>query len=266
VLMSHFGYVPPHAGYSQAKHLVEEALALAPELAAAHATRGWIEAFHERSWDRAERSFERARALSPKYATAWEWSGIFEMSRARGERALEYLREAHRLDPLSLMIQTINAWAHFELGHDEEARRLIRAVGRLDPKFVFALNLEGLMLSAVGDDASAIERLERSTALSGREGLSLAFLGFAHGRAGHSAEAREIVQELRAASSERYVAPFHVALPLLGVGELDEGLRWLKQSIDGGDSFVISIHHSKLLEVIHAEPRYQEMMRGIGAP
>lgn len=261
VILGHYGYLAPHVAYSQARKSVEEALALSPELADAHATRGWIEAFYDRRSIDAAQSFERARSLNPSYATGWEWSGIFEVSRGNAERGVELIREAHLLDPVSLMIQTILAWAQFEVGDEAEARRLIHQVRRLDPRFVFALNLEGMFLATLGDTKTAIERLERAVALSGREGLSLAFLGFVYGLAGRRDEVDEIVAELREASKDRYVSPLHVALPLIGAGQIDEGLDWLEKAVDGQDTFIASIHRSRLLAPVSATDRFKELIR-----
>jgi tetratricopeptide (TPR) repeat protein len=80
---------------------------------------GWIQAFFDWRWDLAEESFERALALDPNYATAWEWNGIRLVSQGRRDEGLRSMREAWRLDPLSLMVGTILGWASFEAGERE---------------------------------------------------------------------------------------------------------------------------------------------------
>jgi serine/threonine protein kinase/tetratricopeptide (TPR) repeat protein len=263
-ILGHYGYMAPVDAYARAREGAERALDLAPDLAEAHSTVGWIQAFFDWRWEDAEASFERALKLDPNYATGWEWNGIRLLSRKRPAEALRSMREAWRLDPLSLMAGTILGWASHEAGEAEEGDRILTTVTGMDPRFVFAQNVQGAMMTIQGAAAAGVEILERAVALSGREGLALAFLGFAYGRAGRADDADAVVRELETARSGRYVSPYHVALPLAGAGRCGEALDRLEEAVDGRESFFASTHFSLLFDGVRDDSRFADLVERMG--
>jgi serine/threonine protein kinase/tetratricopeptide (TPR) repeat protein len=256
VLLGHYGYMPPAETYPRAREGAERALALVPELAEAHCTMGWIQAFFDWRWDAAEKSFERALTLDPNYATAWEWNGIRLVSQGRRDEGLRSMRQAWRLDPLSLMVGSILGWACYEAGEREESDRILTTVIGMDPRFVFAQNVRGALVAAGGGDAQAgVDTLERAVALSGREGLALAFLGFAYGRAGRLDDALGVVEELKGAGAGS-ASSYHLALPFVGAGRTAEALDHLETAVERRESFFTTTHFSVLLDGVRQDPRF----------
>ena len=82
--------------------------------------------------DRASHFADRALALDPNNAWAWSRRGFIEAYRGREEEAIAALRHADRLsplDPFSFNTHAGMAFAHFALGHyDEAIRWMERAV------------------------------------------------------------------------------------------------------------------------------------------
>jgi TolB-like protein/tetratricopeptide (TPR) repeat protein len=264
VILGHYGYVSPADAYARARESAERALALLPDLAEAHCTMGWIQAFFDWRWDAAEESFERALALDPNYATAWEWNGIRLVSQGRRDEALHSIRQAWRLDPLSLMVGSILGWACFEVGEPEESERILTTVMGMDPRFVFAQNVRGALMAAGGGDARAgVDTLERAVALSGREGLALAFLGFAYGRAGREDDALGVVEELKSAGAGS-VPSYHLALPLVGAGRTAEALDHLETAVERRESFFTTTHFSVLLDGVRQDRRFAALIERMG--
>jgi TolB-like protein len=263
-ILGHYGFMPPADAYGGARESADLALALAPDLAEAHCTMGWIQAFFDWRWDRAEQSFARAIELDPNYSTAHEWNGIRLASQGRVEEALESMREAWRLDPLSLMAGAILGWATFEAGQHEESERILGTVLGMDRRFVFAQNVLGVVMASTGREAEGVGLLERAVALSGREGLSLAFLGFAYGRAGRRDDARSVAAELEDARGQGGGSAFHSALPLAALGRSAEALDLLEEAVDRRESFFTTTHFSSLFEELRAEPRFAALVRRMG--
>ena len=63
--------------------------------------------------------------------------------------------------------------------------------------------------------------------------LSLANLGYVRARPGQREEARRILQQLAAASKERYTPAAAFAVVHVGLGENDQALSWLEQGVRG---------------------------------
>jgi len=263
-ILGHYGYMASVEAYARAREGAERALDLVPDLAEAHSTMGWIQAFFDWRWKEAETSFQRALELDPNYATGWEWNGIHLLSRGKGAEALRSMREAWRLDPLSLMAGTILGWASHEADEPEEGDRILTTVTGMDPRFVFAQNVQGAMMAIRGAAATGVEILERAVALTGREGLALAFLGFAYGRAGRVDEADAVVRELEAARGERHVSPYHLSLPLAGAGRAGEALDRLEEAVKGRESFFASTHFSRMFDGVRDDPRFTALVRTMG--
>lgn len=82
---------------SEATAAVKRALALAPNLAQAHATLAILEGEHSAA---AERPLRRAVALDPNYAEAWNWLGNALVYQHRTGEAIDAYRRAIAIDPL----------------------------------------------------------------------------------------------------------------------------------------------------------------------
>ena len=263
IILGHHGYMKPQEAYGLARQSVERALALEPDLAEAHAALGWIQAFFDWNWDEAEASLRHACDLNPNYAAAWEGLGVLLLARDRHDAALEAIRAARGLDPLSLTNGTIQALVCFESGDVAEGDRVIGAVKRMDPRFPLALNVHGGMLAALGRASEAVEILERSISVGGGEGLTLSHLGYAYGRQGRIEEARKVVDELQATASRQYVAPLHIAIPLVGAGLHDEAMKWLERAVAERDSFFAATSNSCVYRPITNDSRFRVLIESI---
>lgn len=80
---------------------VEKALEIDPNLAEAHATKGFIDLFHKWEWDSAEASLKRSIELNPNYAAAHHWLGLLHSVRGRHSEAIAELNIALEINPLS---------------------------------------------------------------------------------------------------------------------------------------------------------------------
>jgi len=55
-------------------------------------------------WEGAEKEYKRAIELNPSYATAHHWYAFYFMWNDRFDEAIEEIKRARELDPLSLII------------------------------------------------------------------------------------------------------------------------------------------------------------------
>jgi Tfp pilus assembly protein PilF len=81
--------------FRRGEEAAAEAIRLAPDLAAAHASPGYLRLLSRRDWVAAEQSLRHAISLDPAYPPAHHWladlladSGRFEESIAEGQRAI----------------------------------------------------------------------------------------------------------------------------------------------------------------------------------
>jgi tetratricopeptide (TPR) repeat protein len=100
-----FGFVSPAEGFRKAKDLALRSVELEPGLAEAHTSLAWAALWYDFDFPKAEREFERAIELNPRYATAHGWFGYYLGLMGRHEEAYTECQRAIRLEPLSSAIQ-----------------------------------------------------------------------------------------------------------------------------------------------------------------
>jgi TolB-like protein len=103
-------YATPTAPYEAAEALPRakaaalRALALDSTLAPAHTALAYALMNHDHDWEGSEAAFRRAIAADPAYPTAHQWYAEFLATVGETGRAVESVRNAERLDPLSMII------------------------------------------------------------------------------------------------------------------------------------------------------------------
>jgi len=107
---------PAHEVMPRARALADQALALAPDLAEAHASRGLILAFYDWDWAASERELVRALELNPGFALAHLWAGHLFCIVGRFEEAIAEVLHAQTLDPLSPVVGANVGWTFYLAG------------------------------------------------------------------------------------------------------------------------------------------------------
>src|SRR5689334_11146289 len=100
-LLVFYGGLPPRGAFAKAKVAAEKAVKLNPSLAEAHTSLAYALMHHH--WDLAgsERAFRRALQISPGYAAAHLWHGIYLSVLGRHDHAIAEVTKARQLEPLS---------------------------------------------------------------------------------------------------------------------------------------------------------------------
>jgi serine/threonine-protein kinase len=250
----------------QAKTAAETALVLDEGLAEAHVALATARLLAW-EWTGAESAYRRALDLNPNLASAHQGYALFLTAMRRFDEALAEMRRAQRLDPTSLSIQThVSLVLQFDRRF-EEAEQQCRRVLEVEPAFVEARFCLGLVYSSQGRGTDAIREYESLSALAAGNPDFLAMLGHSHALAGNRAKVDEIRSRLAALSAERYSPGFWIACLELGLGDLDEAMRFLEKAYDDpDDSFTLAVNCSPLLDPLRSNPRFQQLLRRMGFP
>ena len=253
------GAMAPDVAYERASHAVAKALAIDPELGAAHCTLGHLKTVRELDWEGAEREFKRALELSPSAAEAYDLYGRLCMGLERYDDALALLQRAQELDPLAhgLDIATalLRAGRYDEaISRAEEAVTVYGAQDRARATLGWAYFLSGRTREGLAE-------LERAVALSPSNTLWLGQLGAAYARAGDHAKAHETLRDLERKAESTYVSPFHFAYVYAGLGQDDRAIDWLERAVAERAGPVVGLKGSFLFSSLHAHPRFRAILR-----
>lgn len=262
-MMDGINLLASEQGLPRARTAALRALELDSRLSEAHTV---VAVTHFQSWDwkNAERSFVRALELNPSNADAYSKYSVYLSGMRRHDEALEALRKARRLDPLSLALRFGLTLNRLFAGRYEEAAQSAQATLDLQPDLWMGYYHLGHVRSLQGRHAEADPLLRRAVEMSRRLPQALAALGSNEARLGREEEARRIVAELEEMSSRVFVAPSVLAPPLLALGEPDLALDWLEKGLAIHDQHLalLAVHQSYL--PLHGHPRFQGLLVSLG--
>jgi DNA-binding winged helix-turn-helix (wHTH) protein/TolB-like protein/tetratricopeptide (TPR) repeat protein len=256
-----FGIRAPREVFPRARAAAERALAIDPDLAAAHSALGHIKAQYEHDWDGAARDYARALQLDPSVALTHHRRGLLYAMQGDTERALAESEQAQRLEPLWLAAKAVAGnFLYYAKRHDESIQR-VQQVLALDER---ADNARGFLirnLIATGEHERALAELDKGPLqMPG----SHAFRAQALAGAGRRDEAFAERDRVLALSAQRYVAAFDIALIHAALGDHEAAFDWLERAMQDRSTLLVFLAREPMLEALHADPRFQALVDRVG--
>ncbi len=150
----------------------EMALALDPSLPEPYAALGSV-ATYERRLPTARALYQRAIALRPSFATAYQWLGTSTMGGGDPVAGLASLERASTLDPRSLVVAENHAFVLTTLGRYAEARAVCEPIIVLAPDYLSCQTRVGFAELLRGRPEEARPFLVRAAELSDPSALPL---------------------------------------------------------------------------------------------
>jgi serine/threonine-protein kinase len=250
---------------SKAKAMAKKAIEMDDGLAEAHTALAMNLLFCDWNWAGADTEFRRALDINPNYALAHQAYGQLLHVQGRTNWVSE-VKRADELDPVSLIYAGGGAW-YLESGQYDLYLENVRKKAELDESFnngryTAAL---GRVYRLKGMYPEAILSYQKDVELSGGAPGSLSELGYTYGVSGKRDKAFEILERLKQLSKRRRVKAFQFALVYVGLGEKDRAFDWLQKGFADHDIDPGNLRR-KEMESIRSDPRYAELMRGIGLP
>ena len=261
-----FAFVPPAEGFGKAKELALRAVQLEPSLSEAHASLAWVKFWYDFDFAGAEREFERALELNPRYATAHGWFGYCLGLMGRYEEAYTECQRAIRLEPISSAIQYhLGSVYWFAHRYDQAIEHLEKAL-QFDPNFVWSLGFLAFAYECKGLYERAIASIQKGVELSPRSIPYLLALAEAHALAGQREKAKDILEEVEKLSKQHYVTPYFRARVHAALGELPEALDWLETAYRERASLMAFLKVDPQFDKIRHTPRFQELLQAMNFP
>lgn len=254
--------VSPQEQYSAAKAAARRALEIDDNLAEAHNALAASLFWYDWDWAGAEREFQRTLALNPNYAQAHQWYAQYLRTLGRQELAVEELKRAEELEPLS----------HFSGGSGRYGRQYdliiehARKELELDPSFFRAYSTLGEAYALKGMYQDSVAAYQKALDLSGGSPNVLAGLGYTYAVWGKRSEALKNLRELKELSKHKYVRPYNIALIYVGLGEKDGAFAWLQKAAADRSIPLPGLKMDEELASLRSDLRYQELLDRIGLP
>ncbi len=269
-IMGLWGFAPPRQVFCRAKTAALRAIELDDSLIEAHMLLGSELFLHERDWNGARPHFERAGKFLPVSTLGRLARCAYEMAAGRTRETLEIARLYVEAEPLSAIAHTQAANFYVGLGDVDGAAALLEKAFDLDPGMRMALPMLGFCRAVQGRLEEAADLLRKAV----ERGLPAGYmyLPAVLVRAGKTEEARETVEALEKAASERYVWPLARALAWAALDERERCLELLAEAeSEGSPAFTLTVLGPGGLALAPAwlkewfEVRRQQMVRTLGA-
>ena len=262
-LLSGYSLSPASKYMPQARAAALRALELNDKLPEAHAAMALVVQDYDWDWQTAEKEFKRAIELNPNYATAHHWYAEHLGFRGRFEEAFTESDEAKRLDPLSLIIAADRGVLFYYARDYDRAIEQLRAVQEMDPAFSRGHMIQNVY-AAKGMYQEALADIEKSRRESGIGAWYWTAKARVYGQWGHQAEANRALEELERTNKRQPIDPTPVASVYLGMGQPEEGLRWLAKGYEQHSNGMTALKVEPIYDAVRKDPRFQELLRRVG--
>jgi len=253
-----WGLVPPAEGAAKGKALARKALEI-DETGEAHAALGWAILLYDYDYAEAEKEFQQAIALYPDYAFAHMWYGLCLCCVDRLEEALAHGRRGLQLDHLSPIVNMCYAFVIWILRDWDRCIYQCRRALDINPDFLTLRWMLANALQAKSCHEEAIRERQRVVDASGST-LFLAELGSSYAAAGKRTEALRILDQLHELRGHKYVMAHSIALIHAGLGERDDGFRWLDAALEERSASLAYVNVDPRLDCLRPDPRFQKLL------
>jgi DNA-binding winged helix-turn-helix (wHTH) protein/cytochrome c-type biogenesis protein CcmH/NrfG len=259
------GTVRPRTPIGRARTLLEDAVALAPDDARAHACLAIV--YGDFDWDlaRAEREIRLALACDPADPVVRWVHGRHLLALGRCAPALDEFDACARLDPSNLQLLIHRAMYAYCAGRNELALERAREVARMEPEHPTTRLVLSMTLSAAGHPGEAAVLARQLLAEAAADPRLGPATGLALACAGDEAAARAqlgLAGQLHA--DDRFVLPTLAAQLAAQLGERMLALRWLETAVAELCPLLSFAAVYPAFRPLHREPRFRAIVRRIG--
>lgn len=238
----------------------DRALERAPGLAEAHTQLGWLRYWSERDWPAAESAFRRAIELNPSAALARFGLGFMLLVIGRRSEGLDLVRSARALDPMSLLIGTMEGSFLVQLGERAAGLERLRRMLTIEPRFWIAHLGLAHAHADVGEWEAALASAQKAAELASMSTQALALKGAILGWAGRFDEARAVLAQLQALRAGRFVPPTSLAAVHCALGEHDQALDHLEHACSVLDVRTVYLRDDMRWRALRSHPRFQALL------
>jgi adenylate cyclase len=247
-----------NAHLSAARDSVERALSIEPHLPDALLPRLMIETNFDYNWKGAAETARTALALAPQDPTLLAWASNLSAARGESAKALEFIRRAVALDPVSAQARAFLGAGLSASGHQEEARAEYTHMIELNPSAPFSHAGVGQTYLLQGKFEEAAAAAQQDAA----DWARLLIVSCARWAQKRIPESDAALTELISKVGE--LAAYQVAEAYAYRNDKDKAFEWLERARQQRDAGLPGLRPDTLLVNLHNDPRWDALLRAMG--
>ena len=266
-LLGHYGVLAPAEVWTKTASHAAWAVLQDEHSAEAHTSLAHVKSTQDWDWLGAEREFQRALSLDPRYPTAHHWYAVSCLApMGRLDEARDEMSLAQELDPISSIIARDVARVHYYRQDFDAALDQCDHAIELNPHFSPAYWILGLVQEQRGEFDESIAAFQRAIQISPRSPFVQAALGRTLALSGRQPEALRILDELLSMAERRYVSPFELAALHFALGQADKGFTWLTKAFQDRCFDLISLRVDPRWQSLKGNPEFQQLSGRLRLP
>jgi serine/threonine protein kinase/tetratricopeptide (TPR) repeat protein len=267
VVIPEYAPVSSSEARSNAKAAAQKALALDEKLPGAHAAlamahvAGW-------EWASADREFQHALELDPKFANGRFWYGFYLSQTGRAQESITQFQRAVELDPLSVQFNHGLCMGYSLARMYDKALEQGQKTLEMDPNFVNTLGDLSTIYKATGRYDLWLEEMKKSAAADNdRDGVALAEeASRAFSKGGIRAALTRYIEVRKEQARHTYVDPTDIAGAYALLGEKDQAFAWLEKGLAEKSDGLLFIKVLTDYDSLRSDPRYRAILAKMGLP
>jgi serine/threonine-protein kinase len=264
-LLGHYGVLSPMEVCTKAASAAAWAVLLDDDSVEAHASLAHTKGTQDWDFLGAEREFQRAISLDPRYATAHHWYCMSCLTpQGRLDEALQEILTAQSLDPTSSIVSRDVAMTHYFRRDLEAALEQCDRTIEQDPHFEGAYWTLGLVQEQRGDLDESEAAFRRGIQLAPQSPRMHSGLARTLAVSGRRAEAFGILTGLQDLSRKRYVSPFELASIHFALGIPEDGYEWLTKAFQARCFELIFVKVDPRVDPLRGDARFKQLFSQLG--
>jgi tetratricopeptide (TPR) repeat protein len=258
------GALPTGDAMPKAKAAALKALELDDSLAEAHTSLAQVTANYEWNWDKAEAEYKKAIELNPSYSTGHHYYATFLMALGRHGEALEEMKKAEALDPLSPIIATFIGKAYYYAGNNNEAIKRYEKVLDSDPEFQVARSFLIHSLEQAGRFDEAVVQTKIVAAQAGRGLQDATELDRAYRARGATAYWKEILRQVQGGKDPGAGSDLDIAAIYAKLGNKERAFELLERAYVARNMWLMNLKVDPRFDDLRSDRRYESILRRVG--
>jgi serine/threonine protein kinase/tetratricopeptide (TPR) repeat protein len=261
-----WGYTPPYESFSKGKIAMNTAYAIDETCAEALGGIGWIALYYDWDWKKAKESLEKSIELNPNYSYGYHGLAWYWVVAGRFENAIETMKTAMKLDPLSHVFNCSLATMYWYSGQYDKASEQRKKSLELAPDFVTALIYQAEQYLSMSMHQEAVESIQKAIDIVGRTSRLVVLLGRAYAISGMTRKTEILLRELQEKDRNEYVPPIHFAEFYANLGDIDEAFEWLNKAYEERYPMMPFIRVDSSFKPLHSDPRFDRLLQAMNYP
>ncbi|HTD56881.1 MAG TPA: protein kinase [Silvibacterium sp.] len=262
-----YGLEPASEAVPAVKSELAAALRLRPDSVVAFCDLAVTQAGWDWDWAASGESFQRALGAGQELAMVHFHYGLDYLTpQCQLEEALEEIRLAAQLDPLSAIVNTAIGGCLYRTHRYEDAAKTLAATLRATPGFGHAHWSLGRVLIEQGLWDEAMQHFDRAAEIMGHSPAALTERAYCHARMGRHDLARTAIQELQRRAEHEWVSPVGEALVYAGLGEDDAAMDRLEIAFGKRMRQLVWVNVDPRFASLRNNPGFRSLISRIGLP